>query len=210
MARDSVDGLDPAVESDWCRKFGLADAMILIAGAALPLASSSVVGNTIGLLFESVPRVCAAAASHRSDVFEHWPVFWANVRLPFIQCAWRVCKVAQVYLYAMTFIFFVLRLPRPRPAVRELLRQPGTVAALTIVFGLVSVSGYLEYFSFYFKTHMHLRLFWGAGGTVAVAWVILALSRKWQAERGWIDRIGRILGYGAIGLAVVFHLVDRL
>ena len=30
--------------------------------------------------------------------------------------------------------------------------------------------------------------------TVAVAWLVLAVSRKWQAERSWIDRAGRVLG----------------
>jgi hypothetical protein len=208
MASDSVDGIDRSAKADCCRKFVLADAMILVVGAALPLASSSLDGNIFVLTFESLPRLCAEAASHRSDVIDYWPVFWANVRFQFLQCAWRVCKVAQIYLYAMTFIFFVLRLKRPRPAIRVLLRQPGTVACLAILFGAVCVSGYLDYFFFYFKAHMHLTTFLAVGGTVAVAWAILSLSGKWQAEPGWIDRIGRLLGYGAIGLAVLFRLLS--
>jgi hypothetical protein len=30
--------------------------------------------------------------------------------------------------------------------------------------------------------------------TVLIAWVVLAISRQWQAERSWIDRIGRLIG----------------
>ncbi len=210
MACESVAGLNRTEASSCCRKFALADAMILVAGTTLPLASGSLLGNTIVLLFDSFPRVCVQAASHRNYAFEQWPVFWAVVRFPLIQCLWRACKVAQIYLYAMTLIFFVLRLKRPRPAMRKLLRQPGTVACLAIVFGLVCVSGYLDYFFFYFKSHMHLTPFVGVGGTVAVAWVILSLSGTRQPEAGWIDRIGRFLGYAAICLALVFQLIDRL
>jgi hypothetical protein len=36
------------------------------------------------------------------------------------------------------------------------------------------------------------------GGTVAVAWVLLALSRQWTAEPSWLDRMGRLIGALAI------------
>jgi hypothetical protein len=39
-----------------------------------------------------------------------------------------------------------------------------------------------------------------AGQTVAVLWFALAVSGRWETDRGWIDRAGRILG--------VFWLVE--
>jgi hypothetical protein len=36
------------------------------------------------------------------------------------------------------------------------------------------------------------------GGTVALAWTVLALSRRWESEPGWVDRTGRLLGAAAI------------
>ncbi len=30
--------------------------------------------------------------------------------------------------------------------------------------------------------------------TVVLVWVMLAVTRKWQAEPSWIDRAGRLLG----------------
>jgi hypothetical protein len=48
------------------------------------------------------------------------------------------------------------------------------------------------------------------GSAVAVSWIILALSRRWHAEPGWPDRIGRFLGATAIGMALLFAVVHRI
>lgn len=32
------------------------------------------------------------------------------------------------------------------------------------------------------------------GFTVAVVWLLLALSGRWRPEKSWIDRLGRLLG----------------
>jgi hypothetical protein len=94
-------------------------------------------------------------------------------------------------------VYLILRARQPRPPVRDLLRQPGTVAGLAVVFGFVWVTGWLH------------RLFFGrltdaivpaiaAGATVALAWAGLALTRSWESERSWVDRLGRLLGATAI------------
>jgi hypothetical protein len=41
------------------------------------------------------------------------------------------------------------------------------------------------------------------GGTVAFAWSVLALSKQWQSEPGWIDGTGRVLGTAAIAAALI-------
>jgi hypothetical protein len=48
------------------------------------------------------------------------------------------------------------------------------------------------------------------GGAVAASWGILALSRRWQAERGWVDRVGQILGCIAIGTALLGLMIHRI
>ncbi len=30
---------------------------------------------------------------------------------------------------------------------------------------------------------------------VMIAWMLLAMGRRWRLERGWIDRSGRALGW---------------
>jgi hypothetical protein len=40
-----------------------------------------------------------------------------------------------------------------------------------------------------------------AGYSVALTWLVLILSGRWAADRGWLDRLGRFLGLCWIGLA---------
>jgi len=48
------------------------------------------------------------------------------------------------------------------------------------------------------------------GGTVAVVWGILALSRNWIAEPSSADRMGRLLGVVAIGMGLAGLVVLRI
>jgi hypothetical protein len=41
------------------------------------------------------------------------------------------------------------------------------------------------------------------GLAVTIAWVALAVSRRWQPEPSWIDRAGRLMGWGWIGLMIL-------
>jgi hypothetical protein len=150
VARESVisNGVN---ESQGCRKFGLSDAMVVVAGTALILASGPFFYKPIAHPIEWLPRLYAEAAAHASDSFEHWPVFWAAIRYPAIQSLWFSYRLNEMYLFGMIPTFFVIRLKRPRPALRGLIHQPGTVASLAIIFGMMWVSGYLDYFSFYFR-----------------------------------------------------------
>lgn len=208
---DTIVTLSGREESPPCRRFTLADAMILVAGVTLPLAIGPLRGNAVVMLLrESPPKLWEAVAAHGGSAWEHWTPFWSAARQPLIQTVWTVCKIVQGYLYALTFCVLILRLKRPRPPARELLRQPGMVALLAIVFGLIWVPGYLDAFFHYFKDHTQLTVFVAVGGTVAVAWVVLALSRRARQEPGWIDRAGRALGATAIALALAFFAIHQL
>jgi hypothetical protein len=205
-----VVNLSRAEDPKRCRKFTLSDAMILVAGTAFSLAISPFLAHPIANLIEWLPRLCKEATAHTSYLFEHWPAFWAAIRFPLIQCLWFSCGSIELYVLGMTLPFLALRLKRPRPALRGLLRQPGMVASLAIVLGLIWVAAYLDYLFFFFQSHMHLTRSTGVGGTVAVAWAILTLGRRWQAEPGWIDRLGQSLGYAAICVALVVPLIYQL
>jgi hypothetical protein len=122
---------------------------------------------------------------------------------------WYGFQVAETFLVGLWSTYFVLRLRRPRPPLGVLLRQPGTIAGLARVYGFFWGSGCL------------LSLFPGrvdsrnaaaiaVGGTVSVAWVILALRRGWKSVPGWLDRLGQLFGCAAIGTAVVGMIVFRI
>ena len=41
------------------------------------------------------------------------------------------------------------------------------------------------------------------GLAVTIAWVALAVSGRWQSEPSWIDRVGRLMGCGWIGMMML-------
>jgi hypothetical protein len=114
-----------------------------------------------------------------------------------------------MFLFGMTPAFFILRLRRPHPPMRVLLRQPGTVAGLAMVFGLFWGTGCLLVL-FSDQVDSMTAAPAAIGGAVAAGWGILALSRQGQSERGWVDRLGRVLGCIAIGTGLLGLVIHRI
>jgi hypothetical protein len=180
--------------------------MILIAGLALAFAMG---GHLLTLRVQSLVELCLVAVLYKADIFEHWPIFWRHARYPLLQTLSYGFQFMGDLLVALTPVFFVLRWRRPRPSWRVLLVQPGVVAGLAMVFGLFWVLGWLH-----ILLPDRLDSLSGAwiaiGGSVAAAWVVLALCRRWRAEPGWLDRLGRLLGAAAIGTALLGLVIYRL
>jgi hypothetical protein len=91
--------------------------------------------------------------------------------------------VAMTFLFAHTFTLLALRLLSPRPPAAELVRQPGLWASDGVVLGAASMLtlGYFQPVIF--------------PVSVALAWLGLVMSGRWRAERSWIDRSGRVVGF---------------
>jgi hypothetical protein len=94
-------------------------------------------------------------------------------------------------LLGLTLVQPVLRLSRPRPPFREIMRQSGLVACLGIIIG----------------TLIATDLSWLAGVDVGYWFILAALSLllwpllgvyPWRPEASWIDRLGRAVGWGWI------------
>lgn len=192
-----------AVESSHCREFRLADAMILLAGGALAL---SVGSHLLLLLADMLGRLCREVTFHIADLPTHWPLFWDATHYSLRNTLWYGFQLAETFLFGMTPAFFVLRLRRPRPPLRALLRQPGTVAGLAMVFGLFwGTGGLLWLFPSKFDSMIAAPA--AVGGAVVIAWIALALTRRWKPEAGWVDLVGRVLGCAAIVTALLGFLV---
>ena len=202
----SVIEVVPETEQPACRRFTLADALILIAGLALVLSMGA---HLLSLFADSVLKVVQTVAANRAYVWEHWPVFWRALRVPVATTISYACQFAGSLIAGMTPIFFVLRLRRPRPPWRELLLRPGTASGLAIVFGLFWVLG-LAQIAFPDRLDSIAGPFIAIGGTVAAVWLILLLCRRWNAEPGWVDRLGRLLGAIAIGTALLGLVMYRI
>ncbi len=167
----------PNEEWQRSRPFGLADAMILIIAVGLGLALAR-------------PAITIIAYTLRAD--PHW-------RLQTVGGAIGLVRMLNIVL--LNFLFFLLpaflivRLRRPRPALCSLIYQPGFVACALPVFivlatlplALIPSSGRAgEVIGIAVQILLVV--------TVPLAWVLLIVTRRWSAERGWIDRLGRILG----------------
>jgi hypothetical protein len=89
---------------------------------------------------------------------------------------------AMTFLFAYAFILLALRLLSPRPPAQELVRQPGLWASGAVVLGAASMIALRDFQPVIFPA------------SVALAWLGLAVSGQWRAERSWIDRCATIVG----------------
>ncbi len=107
---------------------------------------------------------------------------------------------------AWTLAALMLRLRSPRPSMRRLMRQPGAVsssaATLLILLGCVHYLLDLNNPSWH-DIPFEFTVF-SLGGGVASAWLTLALSMRWRAERSGIDRLGRALGVYWLAMVPLF------
>lgn len=188
--------------------------MILIAGLSLALALTA--RHFAPSLQESL-GLCRRAAENRSIAWEHSRVFWMAVRTNLANTLHHADAILGGFLGGLVPAFLVVRGRRPRPRLPVILRQPGTLAVLAMIFGAFWITGLLDYL-FYpaVGSGQWIAIDPGQvpglaiGGSVIVAWAIVALSRRRQAEPGWIDRMGRWLGLAAIArlaLGVLIHVV---
>lgn len=194
MASEVTPGADRAEEPTRCREFGLSDAMVLVAGTAFLL---SIEPYLLAKLTRALVRLARALALNRSDLLEHWPVAWIAIRNDLASALFTGERMLHHLLISLVPAFLIVRWKRPRPPLRALLRQPGTVAAVAAVFGALWVNGYLH-LALGPNVDNRLPACLAIGGTVTLAWAVLALGRRWQGEPGWIDRLGRALGAAAI------------
>jgi hypothetical protein len=191
-----------------CRKFSLLDAMILVAGMALGFAF---IGNPGPELRNFTWRSPLDGLRAFDDVNAEGMILRGVHRLLWLVTSWLTPG-----LIPWAFATILLRLRRPRPSLRRLVRQPGFAACLAVaLLSLVDVGGHLfamveyqnwsvpgtavrsliEYVLKFFPVTVHN--FVEAphlGAAVAGVWGILALGKMCRCEPSWIDRLGRAQG----------------
>ncbi len=188
------------------RTFRLSDAMVLITATA--------VGLAIFKPYYGVTRV-------------YWlpPVRFAPRFLGRVNGLWSCLVLASPFAIAWTLAILGLRLRRPRPRWRRLIRQPGLVAGLlaatVLVFRLAGFATMcwrvgndprLAVWNprldrpggcivagdpglLWFDTDHFLGTMAMIGLAVASSWMLMRASGRWRPERSWIDRAGRVLGW---------------
>jgi hypothetical protein len=160
------------------RKFGLLDAMIVVAAMAVWLAAT---------------RHLASKTNQRSLGYDGHPRHLIHFAHDLISGL----------LFLLSLACLLIRLRPPRPARRRLWCQPGFAACAAAVLGMVIQA---MHFVIFMHTRLAgwgwylfvMQVFWRnwtfCGPAVAGAWLALIVAGCWRAERSGIDRLGRVLG----------------
>jgi hypothetical protein len=188
------------------RKFQLSDAIILV--------TSTAVGLAIFRPYRAVTPV-------------YWipPFGFAPPFIGWVNGLWSCLVLASPFAMAWTLAILGLRLRRPRPRWRRLVRQPGFIAglmaALVLAFRLSGFatmqwrvgsdpglavwsarvtrpSGCIVAGNFgylSFDTDHFLGTMAMIGFAVVASWMLMLASGRWRPERSWIDRAARTLGW---------------
>ena len=190
----------PAAEAPGGRKFGIFDSMVSIGGIALLLTYGT---REFTILFQQLKTLCIAIAAyfHLISALPYGP------RKFLMQCIsnswsgllWYGIQTSELLVLTITPVFLLMRARKPRQPFRALLTQPGTVAGLAVTFGFFWVTGWLHRL-FFGRINDRTATAIAVGGTVALSWACLALTRKWRDEQSWVDRTGRMLGAAAIAV----------
>jgi hypothetical protein len=105
-------------------------------------------------------------------------------------------------LLGLTLAQPLLRLRRPRPPFRQLIRQSGLVVCLGVILGTfvtVDIAWYTGIDVIGRLPALVLVLLWPIQGII-----------PWRTEASWIDRLGRAVGWGWIIVAVASALIHLL
>ena len=173
------------------RRFHLGDSLVLIAGLAL----------TLRVLlsdnwFARISRRVSFWWDARPTFVGGFPWFLAwgpSAGVAVSQIADEFVLLLSCVLVGLTLVQPFLRLRRPRPPLRDLVRQSGFVVCLAVIVGtLIFVDlGWVA----------QIEVSWGAVPAYALLlfWPVLGLP-PWRSEASWIDRLGRAVGWGWIAV----------
>jgi hypothetical protein len=171
--------------------------------------------DSVGLLSRDVLRPFLGARRQRwtyrksdgtratpQEDMENWIDMRTNLRR-FGGRAVGYAAAAEIYVLLFPFLLFwtigllALRLHRPRPEPGMLWRQPGWCACIAAVTGYVAGMAEEAVIEFECPTVV-------VPAAVLLAWLVLALIRRWSAEPSWIDRAGRCLGLAWVSMVPLF------
>jgi hypothetical protein len=180
----TLDMARPGSGQEVTRKFTLFDAVVSVAALAVALAFSRTQLTYLWANLCAIPiRGSAGWAGVWSYLRTRTDVTRSIVMFSFtpLYC----------FLFAWTLAFLVMRLRKPRPPLRNLVKQPGMVACEVLLSGMILTFclALNEGYQLLASVTVISTAF-----AIPVAWTSLALRGRWAAEPSWIDRLGRGLG----------------
>jgi len=180
------------------RPFRIADAMVLIAALFVALAWDR--ARVLGALLGFPSRL--------------WFLFGSSFSFRYLASeAAGVVLLWLPFLVVGSLSVFALRLQQPRPDLLRLLQQPGAVACSLATLAIVPAG--IMVLATRFLSGRPAAYAWAGvvddlkpeqftvvaaliGLAVMVAWIVMKAKGQWRPEASWIDRFGRLLGWGWI------------
>jgi hypothetical protein len=184
------------------RRFNLGDGLILMGALALSLERFRAIR-----WFQSFPKrsvSCWHAISELVDWLpwnidpvysrQHVMIVWTHclVELTHYLTEELLLRTLCPVLLGLMVAQPLIRLRRPRPPLAQLIRQSGFVTCLICIVTLVGLVLILGNWWF---TGLSLSLSLTRGIFLMLIWPMLGLP-PWNAEKSWIDRLGRAVGWG--------------
>ena len=152
-----------------CRPFKLIDAMILIANAALGMASMR-------------------------PGWDQFQMFWAGIkRAPTWQAYAGMAQIClTIALLSLAVAYVWIRLIPPRLPMSDLIRQPGMLVLILLIglaFLYMALSAFVPPIA---ETNMIIAL------ALGLSWGAACRRYRSRAEPGWIEVLGRSFGIGLV------------
>ena len=167
----------PEIDRPSLRPFGVADAMIFVIAIGLGLALAR-------------PAIVLIADAVRSDPGWRFQTMSGAVSLG------RMLNIVLLnFLFFLIPAFLIVRLRRPRAALRSMISQPGFAACVTPVIVVLAATP-LSLLPLSGLPGQAIEIMVQVALVVAppLTWVFLIATRRWNPEPSWIDRLGRVLG----------------
>jgi hypothetical protein len=175
------------------RRFNVGDGLILVGSFAL---SMSLLRS--GDWFERIPGRINFWANVVSGLTgaSQWQFYQMSraeaVRMVVAQAVDEVLvELLGSILLGLTLVQPLMRLRSPRPRIRELIRQSGFVVCFAVIVGA------LAFVDFWTLANVAGSPGLIPGAVLLLLWPLVGLP-PWKAERSWIDRLGRGVGWGWI------------
>ena len=184
----------PNSERPRCWPFGLGDSMILIATFAI---ASALGRRTILNAWHFISILMSPPIDPTlPEPYRSYVLIDRNTALRVLPM--ELFEIGIISIGTAIIAHILIRLRRPRPSLSRLIFQPGFAATTSIVLGM-SYCVYLRSMDYVLFRSWTLVCFCGI---VPVIWLILRLSGRRESEPGWIDRLGRALGWAWIAVLI--------
>jgi len=176
------------------RRFNLGDALILMAALCVGLSG---IRDRIRTFPARTSWWLDEYRRFRDDLASVPPMSQEDYDFSVRSLVFYVADECQAWLISslvgLTVAQVLLRLRRPRPEWRTLVRQPGFVACCAGSIGFCIDRGWVPFLRF---ESIHFPFMTSLA--VLLAWSALLGLRRCRGERSWIDRLGRLAGAGWI------------